>query len=53
VPYLLVAGDREVESGELAVRTRDGLDLGTMKLDRLVEQLTIETVSRGQTVLED
>ncbi len=53
VPYLLVAGDREVESGELAVRTRDGRDLGTMKLDQLVEQLNLETASRGQTVLEE
>jgi len=52
VPYLLVAGDREVESGELAVRTRDGKDLGTMKLDELAEQLNIEAATRGQTVLE-
>ncbi len=52
VPYLLVAGDREVESGELAVRTRDGKDLGTVKLDQLVEQLNLEAASRGQTVLE-
>jgi threonyl-tRNA synthetase len=28
VPYLLVAGDREVESRTLAVRTRSGKDLG-------------------------
>jgi len=52
VPYLLVAGDREVESGELAVRTREGKDLGTMKLDELAEQLNIEAATRGQTVLE-
>ncbi len=52
VPYLLVAGDREVESGELAVRTRDGKDLGTMKLEELAKQLNIEAASRGQTVLE-
>ena len=52
VPYLLVAGDREVESGELSVRTRDGKDLGTMKLDQLAEQLTLEATSRGRKVLE-
>ncbi len=52
VPYLLVAGDREVESGELSVRTRDGKDLGTMKLETLVEQLNLEAASRGQNVLE-
>ena len=33
VPYLLVVGDREVENGELAVRTQSGEDLGTMSID--------------------
>lgn len=33
VPYLLVVGDREVENGELAVRTQRGEDLGTMAID--------------------
>ena len=33
VPYLLVVGDREVENGELAVRTQSGEDLGTMPID--------------------
>ncbi len=33
VPYLLVVGDREVENGELAVRTQSGQNLGTMPID--------------------
>ena len=33
IPYLLVVGDREVENGELAVRTQRGEDLGTMAID--------------------
>ena len=33
VPYLLVVGKREVENGELAVRTQSGEDLGTMPID--------------------
>ncbi len=33
VPYLLVVGNREVENGELAVRTQSGEDLGTMPID--------------------
>ena len=33
IPYLLVVGDREVENGELAVRTQSGEDLGTMAVD--------------------
>ena len=30
IPYLLVVGDREVEEGSVAVRTREGQDLGSM-----------------------
>ncbi|MBO9471234.1 threonine--tRNA ligase [Endozoicomonas sp. G2_2] len=36
VPYLLVVGDREVESGSVAVRTREGEDLGSMTVDDFV-----------------
>jgi threonyl-tRNA synthetase len=53
VPYLLIVGDREVESGSVAVRTRGGEDLGSMVLDELAERLTAETASRGLTILED
>jgi len=37
VPYLLVAGDKEVEANTLAVRDRSGKDLGVMTLDALVD----------------
>ena len=37
VPYLLVVGDKEVEQNLVAVRTRDGQDLGTMPLSALIE----------------
>jgi threonyl-tRNA synthetase len=33
VPYLLVCGDKEVEAGEVAVRTRRGADLGRLSVD--------------------
>jgi threonyl-tRNA synthetase len=32
VPYMLVVGDKEMEAGEVAVRTRKGEDLGKMKI---------------------
>ena len=38
VPYLLVVGDREVEQGSVAVRTRDGEDLGTFAVADLLDQ---------------
>jgi threonyl-tRNA synthetase len=36
VPYLIVVGDREMESRSVAVRTRGGEDLGAMPLDQVV-----------------
>jgi threonyl-tRNA synthetase len=53
IPYLLVVGDRERESGSVAVRTRSGEDLGSKTLDELSEFLATEIASRGLTVLED
>jgi threonyl-tRNA synthetase len=53
VPYLLVAGDREVEGRTLAVRTRAGKDLGSLELKELTTLLCDEVASRGRLVLED
>jgi threonyl-tRNA synthetase len=53
VPYLLVAGDKEVAANLLSVRTRSGKDLGTMSLETFVERLKIELESRGRRTLED
>src|SRR6202167_3696891 len=53
VPFLLVAGDREVEGRTLAVRTRGGKDLGSLGLAELSALLCHEVASRGRLVLED
>jgi len=53
VPYVLVAGDREVEGRTLAVRTRSGKDLGAIGLTELASLLSDEVASRGRLVLED
>jgi threonyl-tRNA synthetase len=42
IPYLLVAGDREMQAGHLAVRNRKGEDLGSMSIDALVNHLKSE-----------
>ncbi|MBL4909996.1 MAG: threonine--tRNA ligase [Alteromonadaceae bacterium] len=47
VPYLLVVGDKEMESGEIAVRTRSGEDLGKMSVDDFISKLTQEISSRS------
>jgi len=52
VPYLLIVGDREIETSTVAVRTREGKDLGSLKRDTLGEGLAVEIASRGRTVLE-
>lgn len=39
VPYLLVVGDKEVENGAVAVRTRRGEDLGVMSLEQVIAEL--------------
>ena len=47
MPYLLVAGEREMQSGQVAVRTRKGEDLGSMPLQTLIEHLRSEVDSKG------
>ena len=42
VPYMLVVGDREVEAGAVAVRLRDGEDLGAMPIADLQFRLNQE-----------
>ena len=37
IPYMIVMGDKEVESGEIAVRDRQKGDLGKMSVDDFVK----------------
>lgn len=53
IPYLLVAGDREVENNTVAVRTRSGKDLGVMSLESFTDRLRSNIARRGLAVLED
>src|SRR6202047_4768764 len=53
VPFLLIAGEREVEAHTLAVRTRGGKDLGSLELSELTPLLCDKVASRGRLVLED
>ncbi|MDO9519592.1 MAG: threonine--tRNA ligase [Pseudohongiella sp.] len=48
-PYLLVAGDREMENGEISVRTRDGQDLGVMSIDAIAGYLADDVARFGRT----
>ena len=46
IPYLLVAGEREMQAGHLAVRNRKGEDLGSMAISALIERLNAEIVAK-------
>ncbi|MFZ8887663.1 MAG: threonine--tRNA ligase [Steroidobacteraceae bacterium] len=48
VPYLLVAGDREMASRSLAVRTRSGADLGVMSLEEVAARIAQDVAGRGR-----
>ncbi|MFQ3281559.1 threonine--tRNA ligase, partial [Reinekea sp.] len=48
VPYLLVIGDKEVENGTVAVRTREGEDLGVMTYDEFSELLRADVARKGR-----
>ncbi len=50
VPYLLVVGDREVETRTVSVRTQQGVDLGTMSFDELLSLLEKAVAQRGKTI---
>ena len=48
VPYMLVVGDKEMESGQVAVRSRRGEDLGSMPIDAFIS-LANEEIA-GKTI---
>ncbi|WP_029132681.1 threonine--tRNA ligase [Sedimenticola selenatireducens] len=47
VPYLLVVGDREMEEGTVAVRTRSGEDLGSMSIEDFSQRMRDEISRRS------
>jgi threonyl-tRNA synthetase len=52
VPYLLVIGDKEVENETVAVRARNGEDLGSMTLEAFEEFLANDVARRGRVSSE-
>ncbi|MFW6258048.1 MAG: His/Gly/Thr/Pro-type tRNA ligase C-terminal domain-containing protein, partial [Halochromatium sp.] len=47
VPYLLVVGDREMENQTLALRDRQGADLGVVSIAALAQTFADEIARRG------
>ncbi len=46
VPYMLVVGDKEVEAGAVAVRSRKNGDMGAMPADEFVAKLVLEVANK-------
>ncbi|MFI4918642.1 MAG: threonine--tRNA ligase [Legionellales bacterium] len=46
-PYLLVIGDKEVETGQVAVRSREGVDLGLMTIGAICDTLAQEIARKA------
>jgi threonyl-tRNA synthetase len=52
IPYMLVAGDREMEEGKLSVRSMDGRDLGAMSVDAIIAGMHQEIATKGNAKLQ-
>ena len=46
VPFIIVLGDKEVESSTLAIRDRKGSDLGSMSIEAFCEILNDKIKSK-------
>ena len=46
VPYLLVAGGREMDARSVAVRTQSGEDLGTQTVDEFTQRIVEAVANR-------
>ena len=46
IPYMLIIGDKEVESGTVSVRARNGEDMGSMTLDEFMGLAADEVATR-------
>jgi len=47
IPYMLIVGDREQEAEAVAVRHRDGSDLGALPLFQVIDRLKDEVATKG------
>ena len=48
VPYMLVAGDKDIENGVVSVRSRKGGDLGSMTVDEFIAKITEEINTKSR-----
>ena len=51
VPYMLIAGDRDIAAGHVSVRLRTGEDLGGMSVDAFLDAVQPVIASRATDTL--
>lgn len=39
VPFMIIIGDKEVKTNSISVRTREGKDLGSIEVNKFINQL--------------
>lgn len=52
IPYMLVIGEKELESGEISVRSRDEGELGSMSVDAFIEKISKQIEERENVEVE-
>ncbi|ABE76194.1 threonine--tRNA ligase [Psychrobacter cryohalolentis] len=50
IPYMLVLGDKEVESGSINVRTREGENLGVMSVAEFITLVEAAVAEKGRQI---
>ncbi len=53
IPYMLVCGNNEAQSGKVALRTRKGRDLGAVAVEDLIKMIKSDIVSRNLAPVEE
>jgi threonyl-tRNA synthetase len=47
LPYLIVVGDKEMQNGQVAVRTRKGEDLGVMSVEAFIAHIQADIQAKA------
>ncbi|OGL54346.1 threonine--tRNA ligase, partial [Candidatus Shapirobacteria bacterium RBG_13_44_7] len=52
IPYMLILGKREMEASTVAVRQRDGQDLGTMAINDFIAKVTDQIATKSLNLIK-
>lgn len=52
VPYMLIVGDKEIDSNTVSIRQRDGAQLDPMPSEEFLSRVVAEIALRGSTIAE-